>query len=79
MTDKFVGQEPVYAICRYDPPYDGTPNPQRDVTVKEIVRDLDTAKAEVTRLNALAQDRGAHYWWLSTRLYPPGLSAGPEG
>lgn len=84
MTDKYVGQEPVYAVLRLDPPYDGTSDPQRDVAVKEIVRDLDVAKAEVARLNALAGDRAAggaraHYWWLATRLYPVGLAAGSDG
>jgi hypothetical protein len=78
MTDKFVGQEAVYAILRFDPPYDGVIDPQRDVVVKEIVRDLELAQAEVERLNALSADRGARYWLLTTRLYPAGLASGPE-
>jgi len=78
MTDKFIGQEAVYAVMRLDPPFEGVVDPQRDVAVKEIVRDLNVAEAEVERLNALAGDRGARYWWLATRLYPAGLAAGPE-
>jgi hypothetical protein len=44
--------------------------------VKEVVRDLATAEAEVARLNALNGDKGCRYTWQATRLYPAGSAAG---
>jgi hypothetical protein len=64
--------EQVYAVVRFDPE---APEPQLAVTVKKILRSLELAEAEVTRLNALA-GAPARYFWQATRLYPPGAAAG---
>jgi hypothetical protein len=69
-------REAVYAILRYDAFQGPDARPEVAVTVKEIVRTLDLAEAEVVRLNALTEGRDVRYWWQQTRLYPEGESAG---
>ena len=44
--------------------------------VKEIVRDLEIAQAEVERLNRLNGHKNCRYYWQTTRLFGPGESFG---
>lgn len=46
------------------------------VTIKEIVRGIDVAQAEVARLNALNAEKGCRYYWQGTRHFPDGGSFG---
>jgi len=62
----------IFVVVRLDAGMSG----ETGVTVKEAVYDQETAAAEVQRLNLLNADRGAHYFYQVTRLYPPGYSAG---
>jgi hypothetical protein len=62
----------IFVVLRLDAGISGEPG----VTVKEAVYDEETAAAEVQRLNRLNADRGAHYFYQATRLFPPGYSAG---
>ena len=72
MTTKEKGRDEVYAVVRYDPWLSEMP-----FTVKEIVRSLELAQAEVARLNRLNAEKGSVYSWQMTRLYPEGTAAGP--
>ena len=45
------------------------------IIAKEIVRSLELAQGEVTRLNALHPDGQVRYWVAASRLFPPGTSA----
>ena len=59
--------EPAFAIIRVDE------NQRRDetrFTVTRIVWDESVAEAEVERLNALNADKGARYYWQTTRAQP---------
>ena len=78
MTDRYKNQEPVYAILRADLYHRSTTDLEQIITVKEIVRDRHTARREVDRLNALSKDGDVRYWYVHTRLYPEGTSAGPD-
>jgi hypothetical protein len=71
-------REEVFAILRWDGFLGSDTAPQGRVTVKEVVRSQALAEAEVVRLNALNEDKGAHYWWQTTRLFPQGQSAGTD-
>ena len=62
----------IFVVLRLDAGIVGEPG----VTVKEAVYDEETAAAEVQRLNLLNADRGAHYFYQATRLFPPGSSSG---
>ncbi len=77
MSNTYKPKVPVYAVVRVD----GFLNPETDlqarITIKEIVRERETAECEVERLNRLAADRSCVYFWQATRLYPPGTQAGP--
>ena len=67
--------EGVYAILRHDPWLDSL---ESAVTVKQIVRTLEIAEADVARLNDLNGHKGSRYWWQYTRLFPDGTSAGSD-
>ena len=77
MSDKFKNQRNVYAVIRVDE-FKDVPNvpDEHRITVKEIVYDLEFAKAEVERLNHLNADKSCKYFWQTTRLLPEGTSAG---
>ena len=62
----------IFIVLRLDAGISGEPG----VTVKEAVFDEETAASEVQRLNLLTADRGVHYFYQATRLFPPGYSAG---
>lgn len=49
---------------------------ENKVTVKEIVRDRQTAEAEVARLSALNSHKDCRYVCQMTRLFAPGESFG---
>jgi hypothetical protein len=52
----------VFAIIRVD-----TDAPEEHaVTVEQVVRELTTAEAEISRLNALDGDKGCGYFWQAT-------------
>jgi hypothetical protein len=68
-------RDEVFALLRWDGFHGPDAPPEVAVTVKEVVRSLETAEAEVARLNAQAAD-GVRYWWQPTRLFPAGWSAG---
>ncbi|WP_420629443.1 hypothetical protein [Candidatus Leptofilum sp.] len=76
MSDKFKNQRTVYAVIRIDE-YENVPD-ERRILVKEILYDIELAKAEVKRLNLLNSDKACNYFWQSTRLYPEGTSAGSD-
>ncbi len=78
MSRRFKEREQVYAVLRADLYHDPETEIEHLVTVKEIVHDLETAEAEVARLNALRPDGKVRYWWQMTRLYPAGTSAGGD-
>jgi hypothetical protein len=77
VTNKYKGQQQVYAVVRVD---HYAEEDEHRVTVKEIVSSLELAEAEaeVERFNALNADKDCHYFWQTTRLYPEGTSAGTE-
>ena len=65
---------PFYAILRYDGGHasgDGFDAIRDRISVKGIVVDLETAEAEVERLNRLNGGLGCHYWWTPARQWPP--------
>lgn len=78
MTNTHKGQEQVYAVVRWDGDSGSKAAPELLVTVKEIVRTLELAEAEVERLNVLNEDKGVRYWCQATRLFPEGRSAGTD-
>ena len=76
MSQKNKDCDEVYVVLRWDGFHGVSSSPEVIVTVKEIVRNRDLADAEVARLNALNEEKGARYWWTTTRLFPAGQSAG---
>ncbi len=58
----------AYAIVRLEDPNGVVGTPELEVTVKEVVPDLETAKQEVARLNTLNAAKGCRYLWQATRL-----------
>ena len=79
MTWQHKPRDVVYVVVRLD---DGPGADEHRITVKEVVHDEALAAAEVQRLNGLNAGRGARYFYQTTRLYPPGYSAGsfpPDG
>jgi len=79
--------EEVYVVVRVDheatldhgdPEADGPSIAfaQYSVTVKEIVRSLDEARREVSRLNELNREKGCRYFWQGTHYFPDGGSLG---
>ena len=75
MTDRYKGQEHVYAVVRWDRFHRPDAAPEMLITVKEIVRTPELAEAEVERLNALNGHKDVIYFWQTTRLYPEGRSS----
>jgi len=69
-------REHVFAVIRVDGPLDANSAVEHRVTVKEIVRNLDIAKAEVDRLNCLNGQKDLQYFWQTTRLFDDGESFG---
>lgn len=78
MAKKYKERDQVYAIIRWDGFQGPGARPEALVTVKEIVRTMELADAEVARLNALQNGKNVRYWWQVTRLFPPGRSAGVD-
>jgi hypothetical protein len=76
MTQK--EHEGVYAVLRYDAFQGENSQPEVAITVKEVVRSLDLAEAEVARLSALNAEKHVRYWWQYTRLFPQGKSASSQ-
>ena len=76
MPDRPKPRQQVYAVVRLD---DFPSGGESCITVKEIVRSLELAQAEVGRLNALNAGKDCRYFWQATRLYPAGTSAGTGG
>lgn len=64
--------EHVFAIVRFD----RFLSLENAFTVKEIVRTEEDAESEVKRLNEVNADKDCTYFWQTTRLFPPGTSAG---
>jgi Domain of unknown function (DUF6429) len=64
--------EHVFAIVRFDRALSW----ENSFTVKEIVRTQEDAESEVKRLNEVNADKDCTYSWQTTRLFPPGTSAG---
>jgi hypothetical protein len=50
--------------------------PQDTITVTKIVLSREVAESEVARLNTLNADKGAKYFWQTTRLYHDGYDRG---
>lgn len=76
MDQNAAQREQVYAVLRYDAHLEETSAPEGRFTVKEIVRDLEIAQAEVERLNRLNGHKNCRYYWQTTRLFGPGESFG---
>jgi hypothetical protein len=65
----------VYAVVRID---------QRDsiedsIAITAILPTMEEASFEVERLNGLNKDKGAHYFWRTTRYFPKGKSMDDKG
>jgi len=65
--------EHVYAIVRFDRFVQSS---EDSFTVIEIVGAQAIAESEVKRLNEVNADKDCAYFWQTTRLFPPGASAG---
>jgi len=61
-------KEQVYAVIRVDGFGDAATPVEDRISVKEVVSSLETAQAEVARLNQLNGPKGARYFWQTTRL-----------
>jgi hypothetical protein len=59
---------PAFAIVRVDAFQDDKTPWDIRVTVTRVVWDEETARSEVERLNRLNGERGAVYFWQSTRV-----------
>lgn len=60
--------ERLYAIIRYDAYRYSEDEPEQGFTVKQVVDDIDLARAEAARLNRLNGPKGARYSVQVTRL-----------
>lgn len=58
----------VYAVIRIDE-FDSV---EDSVAVTAILPTLEEAISEVARLNELNKDKGAYYFWRTTRYFPNG-------
>jgi hypothetical protein len=60
----------VYAIVRFDYfQYDlDAENVENAISITKVVWDMDTAQAEVARLNELNKEKDCIYFWQTTRL-----------
>jgi hypothetical protein len=68
--------EEVFVILRADLFHRADTPLETVITAKEVVRSLELAEREVTRLNALHPDGEIRYWATPSRLFPLGRSAG---
>jgi len=59
----------VYAIVRLDL---DVATPDLAIAIKEVVRALPEAEAEVQRLNLLNSGKNCRYFWRATRYFPDG-------
>jgi hypothetical protein len=59
----------VFAVIRVDA---DLASPQDAITVTEILREEEEARAEVERLNRLNSAKGSRYFWQATRYFPNG-------
>ena len=66
------GKIQVYAVIRIET---GLSDPVSEITVTEILPNLELAEAEVARLNRVTSDKGSRYVWQATRYYPGGRKA----
>jgi len=69
MADKRKNQEEVYAVLRYETDCESDTSIENRITVKGIVRSIEMAEAEVTRLNQLNAEKGCHYFYQYSRLF----------
>ncbi len=67
-------QRQVYAIVRVDVFQGDDVQWRNRITVKAIVPSEAIAEREITRLNELNGDKGAVYFWQTTRLWPTDAS-----
>ncbi|HEX2270330.1 MAG TPA: hypothetical protein VHH35_12370 [Pyrinomonadaceae bacterium] len=58
----------VYAVVRLD----SSQVREEAITVKEVLPAMEQAIREVERLNKLNADKGALYFWQTTRYFPEG-------
>jgi hypothetical protein len=60
----------VYAIVRFDYfQHDiDTENVENAIAITKVVWDMDTAQAEVARLNEVNKDKDCIYFWRAARL-----------
>src|SRR5690349_7405917 len=77
MSAKYKPRESVFAVVRVELPLSET-NATDRITVKEIVSTRELAEREVERLSRLNSTKGCLYLATPTRLFPPGMCAGPE-
>ena len=68
-----------FAIVRVDEFLDAVVACRERITVKEIVWTRQAAESEVARLNALNANKGAEYFWQTTRVEPVGWLDGHGG
>ena len=64
----------VYAVIRIDE-FDSV---EDSVAVTAILPTLEEAISEVARLNELNKDKGAYYFWRTTRYFPNGKGIEPD-
>jgi hypothetical protein len=57
----------VYAVVRFDE-FNSQAKIEERVSVTKIVSSIETAEAEVARLNKLNGSKGVTYFWQKTRL-----------
>lgn len=68
----------VYAVVRLDMFLFGPGQTmEKAITIKEVLPNIEAAKSEVERLNALNADKDSHYFWQSTHFYPEGRDVDP--
>ena len=71
MSKKLVTVQHVWAVVRVDGSSiepTSTADLANQFVVKEILKTEELAAAEVDRLNRLNRDKGAHYFYMVTRL-----------
>lgn len=58
----------VYAVVRIDQLHSN----EDAIAITAILPTMEEAVSEVARLNGLNKDKGAHYFWRTTRYFPKG-------
>ena len=66
MKEEMVNR--VFAVVRYDAFQDASVLPKNRITVTKIMRNEETARAEVDRLNQLNGGKGCIYFWQVTSI-----------